>query len=56
MKILLIVIMGGVILANSTTGLAPFLGCALIAWAYYLLGHADGVKEGKRYILTGKSK
>lgn len=46
----------GLIMINAHGDFSAFVGAALVAWAYYRCGKADGIAEGKRQALASGTK
>lgn len=46
----------GACMVNTSDSLTVFVGSALVAWAYYRCGKADGIAEGKRQALSSGTK
>lgn len=55
MKTFIIAIIG-LIMINAHGDFTAFVGAALVAWAYYRCGKADGIAQGKRQALSSGTK
>lgn len=51
MKTFIIFVIGAC-MVNVSDNFTVFVGSALVAWAYYRCGKADGIAEGKRQALA----